>query len=157
MRYRERTNLDTDVITVYIWTMTAESLHQQVGPTDSSGSADVAAVGLRAFFRIMDAWGVDNETARILLGQPSRSTFFHWKKGLVRGVPHDTVRRVSYVLGIYKALHILFRDPAQADGWVTRENDLLGGQTALERMRAGDVTDLAAVRGLLDAVRGGGA
>lgn len=119
-------------------------------------SAQAAEAGMRAFFRIMAAWEVDNETARVLLGRPSRATFFHWKKGRVRGLSHDTLCRISYVLGIYKALHVLFRDPGQADAWVRRKNDLLGGQSALERMRAGDVTDLAAVRHLLDAVRGGG-
>ena len=127
------------------------------GATDLAtiGAGEIAA-GLRAFFRIVEAWGVDNETARTLLGRPSRATFFHWKKGLVRNVPHDTVRRISYVLGIYKALHLLFPSPERADAWVGKKNDLLGGQSALERMRGGDVTDLAAVRALLDAARGGG-
>ncbi|MBM4265088.1 MAG: DUF2384 domain-containing protein [Deltaproteobacteria bacterium] len=120
-------------------------------------SPDRLATGMRAFFRIMDAWGVDNDAARILLGRPSRATFFLWKKGQVRGAPHDTLQRISYVLGIYKALQLLFPSPAQADAWVKKENDLLGGQTALARMCAGDVTDLAAVRALLDAARGGGA
>lgn len=124
--------------------------------TEAAPAATKIAVGLKAFFRIMDAWGVDNESARVLLGQPSRATFYLWKKGEVRGAPHDTVRRVSYVLGIYKALHLLFRAPDQADGWVKRPNALLGGQSALGRMCAGDVTDLAAVRALLDSARGGG-
>lgn len=124
-------------------------------PRDEKDSARLE-VSLRAFFRIMEAWGVDNESARILLGRPSRATYFLWKKGAVRGAPHDTLRRISYVLGIYKALHLLFRSPERADGWVKRSNDLLGGQSALERMCGGDVTDLAAVRALLDAARGGG-
>ena len=125
-------------------------------PVEAAAPSSKIAIGLKAFFRIMDAWGVDNESARILLGRPSRATFYLWKKGEVRGAPHDTVRRISYVLGIYKALHLLFRSPEQADGWVKRPNALLGGQSALARMCAGDVTDLAAVRALLDATRGGG-
>jgi hypothetical protein len=129
----------------------------KTAPTsEPAPAAAKIAVGLKAFFRIMDAWCVDNESARILLGEPSRATFYLWKKGEVRGAPHDTVRRVSYVLGIYKALHLLFRAPGQADAWVKHPNTLLGGQSALERMCAGDVTDLAAVRALLDAARGGG-
>ena len=113
--------------------------------------------GLRTFFRIMDAWGVDTEGARVLLGRPGRSTLFKWKTGAVRTIPHDTVRRVSLVLGIYKALQILFRAPAQADAWITRPNAAFGGRTALQHMLGGDVTDLAAVRHYLDAVRGEGA
>lgn len=119
--------------------------------------AEKIAVSLRAFFRIMEAWGVSNESARVLLGRPSRATFYLWKRGEVRGAPYDTVRRISYVLGIYKALHLLFRTPEQADRWVHKPNTLLGGQSALQRMCAGDVTDLAAVRSLLDSARGGGA
>jgi hypothetical protein len=113
------------------------------------------AAGLRAFFSLADAWGLDNEQARILLGRPGRATFFKWKKGESRKLPFDTLRRISYLLGIWKALQILFQEPARADAWVHRENADLLGQSALDRMLAGDVTDLAAVRALLDAVRGG--
>lgn len=118
-------------------------------------TADDVGKGMRAFFRAMDAWGVGAEEARTLLGRPGRATFFQWKKGEVRRVSHDTLCRVSYVLGIWKALQILFQEPARADAWLRKPNDLLGGQSALERMLAGDVTDLAAVRDLLDAARGG--
>lgn len=115
------------------------------------------AAAMRAFFRIAEAWNLDNEQARTLLGQPSRSTYFKWKKGELGPVPHDTVRRLSYVLGIYKALQVVFVDPHQADAWVHKPNAAFGGQSALHRMLGGDVTDLAAVRSYLDAVRGHGA
>ena len=48
---------------------------------------------LQAFFRIMEAWGVTNDQARILLGRPSRATFFLWKRGNVKGAPYDTSPR----------------------------------------------------------------
>lgn len=115
------------------------------------------AAALRAFFRISEAWGLSNEQAQRLLGRPARSTFYKWKRGQAVAVPHDTIRRVSYVLGIYKALQILLKSPAQADAWVRRPNAAFGGGSALERMLGGDVTDLAAVRRYLDTVRGQGA
>jgi hypothetical protein len=65
----------------------------------------------------------------------------------------DTLRRIGYVAGIYKALELLYADPQLADGWIDRPNRAFGGQTPLQRMRAGDVTDLAAVRSYLDAAR----
>jgi hypothetical protein len=68
-------------------------------------------------------------------------------------MPLDTLRRIGYVAGIYKALELLYTDGALADGWVKRPNQAFGGQTPLQRMRAGDVTDLAAVRFYLDAAR----
>jgi hypothetical protein len=95
------------------------------------------------------------EQARVLLGGPSRATLYNWKAGRVRALPHDTLQRISYLLGIHKALQILYSDPALADVWVRRPNAAFGGQSALERMLAGDVTDLAAVRCHLDAARGG--
>jgi hypothetical protein len=114
---------------------------------------DAAAV--RAFFRLVVLWGLTMEQARLLLGRPSRATLYNWKAGKVRTLPHDTLQRISYLLGIYKALQILYRDPQLADAWIRRPNAAFCGQSALARMLAGDVTDLAAVRAHLDAARGG--
>ena len=134
--------------------MTAHpSALRQIEPADAGAHRDAAA--LRAVFRLVDLWGLTMEQARLLLGRPSRATLYNWKAGRVRTVPHDTLRRISYLLGIYKALQILYRDPQLADSWIKRPNAAFGGQSALERMLAGDVTDLAAVRAHLDAARGG--
>ena len=120
-------------------------------------SPEKVAAAMRAFFQITALWRLSNEQAQVLLGRPARSTFYKWKRGRVSGVPHDTVRRLSYVLGIYKALQILFKGPEQADAWVHRPNTAFGGGSACKRMLGGDVTDLAAVRRYLDVVRGQGA
>ena len=114
-----------------------------------------ASVAKRAFFRVMDAWGVGSEDARKLLGSPSRATFFKWKKGDGAALSRDTLERVSYVLGIYKGLQILFPEPAQADAWISKPNQAFAGTSALERMTAGNVADLYAVRAYIDHVRGG--
>jgi hypothetical protein len=114
------------------------------------------AIALRAFFRLADAWQLSTDEARMLLGQPARATFFQWKAGRCGRLSHDVVRRISWLLGIWKALQILFSDAGRADAWIRSENALLGGQSALQRMLAGDVSDLAAVRAVLDAARGGG-
>jgi len=101
----------------------------------------------------MQRWGVDNGTARRILGAPPERTFFEWKRGKVGRVPEDTLRRIGYVAGIWKALEILYSDPDLADGWIKRPNAGFGGTTPLERLTAGDVTDLAAVRAYVDAAR----
>ena len=128
---------------------------QRSEPTTDALDRDAAAV--RGFFRMAELWGLKIEQARVLLGRPSRATLYNWRAGRVRALPYDTLTRISYLLGIYKALQILYQDPALADGWLRRPNAAFGGQSALERMLAGDVTDLAAVRAHLDAARGGGA
>jgi hypothetical protein len=114
---------------------------------------DRAARALTGFFRIVELWGAGNDQVRAMLGGPPERTFFKWKRGEVGAVPGDVLRRIGYVAGIWKALQIVYSDPAQADGWVRRPNRAFGGQTPLERMSAGDVTDLAAVRDYLDAAR----
>jgi hypothetical protein len=108
---------------------------------------------LTGFFRIMELWGAGNAEARVILGAPPERTFFAWKAGRAKRIPDDALRRIGYVAGIYKALQILYADPAHADGWPKRPNDHFGGQTPLARMCAGDVTDLAAVRAYVDAAR----
>mgnify|MGYP003110576092 CR=1 FL=1 len=119
---------------------------------------DLAGPALRAFFNIAGEWGLSVDQERRLLGSPGRSTYFRWKKYRRGAVPHDVIERISYILGIYKALHILFPDKAQADGWVKRPNDgpLFGGRSALEQMLGGQVADLYVVRQYLDAQRGWG-
>jgi hypothetical protein len=51
-------------------------------------------------------------------------------------------------------LQIVYSRPDQADDWVNRPNSFFGGQAPLQRMAAGDVTDLAAVGAFIDAARG---
>jgi len=108
----------------------------------------------RGFFRIMDAWQVRDADAQVLLGRPSRTTFYAWKKGEGGKLSHDTLERVSYVLGIYKGLQLLFSNPGQADEWMKKPNAAFGGRSALEHALGGRVVDLAQVRQYLDFVRG---
>jgi hypothetical protein len=119
----------------------------------------MAAAGLRAFAGIAQAWGLSVDEQLALLGQPPRSTYFAWRKHPAKAVlPRDTLERLSNILGIYKSLQILLPDAAAADEWVRRPNQaaLFAGRSALERMLAGNVSDLNLVRRYLDGVRGGG-
>lgn len=112
---------------------------------------------LRTFFRIASAWGLSVEEQMTLLGLTTRSTYFKWKKGEDAVLPKDTLERISYILGIYKALQILLPDPAAADAWVRKANEAptFAGRSALERMLSGRVADLYVVRQYLDAQRSG--
>lgn len=112
---------------------------------------------LRTFFRIAELWNLSADEQMTLLGITARSTFFKWKKDADAILPKDTLERISYVLGIYKALQILLPDEKAADAWVKRTNEapLFGGRSALDRMLSGQVADLFVVRQYLDAQRGG--
>ncbi|WP_409518781.1 antitoxin Xre/MbcA/ParS toxin-binding domain-containing protein [Paraburkholderia sp. LEh10] len=118
----------------------------------------MSAAGLRAFFKIASAWDLSTEEQIILLGSPGRSTLFNWKqKPQTARLGRDTLERLSLLLGIYKALQILLPQPAAADAWIKRPNSAppFGGRRALDRMLAGNISDLVAVRQYLDAMRGG--
>ena len=116
----------------------------------------LGATALAAFFGISAAWGLTADDERTLLGSPPRSTFFKWKSEQQSKLPQDTLERISYVMGIYKALHILLPTPEAADTWIKKPNSapIANGKSALERMRGGRVIDLADVRRYLDAQRG---
>ena len=119
----------------------------------------LAAAGLRAFVGIARAWRLSVDEQLLLLGQPPRSTFFAWRKDPERAsVPRDTLERLSNILGVWKSLQILLPDTGAADAWVRASNTApaFGGQSALARMLAGNVSDLNFVRRYLDGVRGGG-
>jgi len=77
-------------------------------PLAAPGSRTLAGPALRAFFRITSAWGLKSIEERVLLGHPPESTFFKWKKDEEGSLSRDVLERISYVLGIYKALQILF-------------------------------------------------
>ena len=113
--------------------------------------------GLRAFFRTAELWDLSVDEQMTLLGLNARSTYFKWKQQQPAALPRDTLERISYVLGIHKALQILLPNEAAADAWVKRPNNapLFGGRSALERMLSGQVADLFVVRQYLDAERGG--
>jgi hypothetical protein len=119
---------------------------------------EMSAAGLRAFFNIARDWELGVDEQIVLLGSPGRSTFFKWKHAPESArLGRDTLERLSLLLGIYKGLQILLPQPAAADAWIKRPNSAppFGGRRALDRMLAGNISDLVAVRQYLDAMRGG--
>ena len=111
---------------------------------------------LRGFFKIVERWKLRDEDARELLGGLSSSAYYEWKKNPDRILDVDRITRVSYLVGIYKALHILYGDRL-ADEWVSlaNSNAVFGGRTPLAYMLAGGLVAMQTVRKLLDARRGG--
>ncbi len=120
--------------------------------------ANAGAAALRTFLKIADAkWQLDADAIRTLLGGLPESTYYRWRQDPERAnIGHDALERLSYLLGIYKALHIIYSEPSVADGWLRRpnENPVFNGTTPLARMLGGNVADLFVVRSHLDARRG---
>ena len=124
-------------------------------PADAKVTEVEAAAMLRAVFNLFRLWGSTDAQARILLGEPSPSTFYRWKRGAIGAIPHDTVWRLGDLMGIHKALRIILTEPERTYGWVKRPNEAFGGRSALGVMLQGELADLVRVRRYLDAERGG--
>jgi hypothetical protein len=111
---------------------------------------------LKAFFRIMERWRVRDEDARALLGGVTNGPFYEMKRQPDRVIDADRLMRVSYLIGIFKALRILHSERL-ADEWVQlpNQNAIFAGQTPLAYMIRGGLPAMQTVRRLLDARRAG--
>lgn len=117
--------------------------------------------GIKAVLNIFRLWCIADAEASVLLGGVGVSTVRRWRQSVGSGtlrvdVRRDLQDRLSLILGIYKALQILFPDAAQADSWLQRPNSspTFSGRPALAVMLDGGVDDLHRVRRYLDAQRG---
>lgn len=112
-----------------------------------------ARTALGAAFKIMKAWNLSEDDEAAILGQSDREALRAWKDEKGPQIGEETILRISYVLGIFKAINILLPDKRIADDWVKRPNKarIFGGGSALDRMTNGDIEDLKVVRQYLDA------
>ena len=108
---------------------------------------------LRAVLVLFGKWGLTDEEGAVLRDLPVR-TYRRWKAGQPGRLDRDTKARLSNLLGIHKALRILFAEPQRAYDWIKAPNRAFGGATALSVMLHGELTDLMRVRRYLDAERG---
>jgi len=113
-------------------------------------------IALKGFFNIVDEWQLKPSQQKVLLGGIPNSTYAKYKALPDVRLSNDMLERISYILGIYKALRILFPTLKQASEWVSKSNTAVpfNGHSALDYMMVGRVTDLADVRRYLDWVRG---
>lgn len=116
---------------------------------------DEAVAMARAAVRLFDLWELSDAEACILLGELSARSFARWKTGQFGRIGRDLKARLSNLMGIHKALRIIFTESSRAYGWIKQPNKAFGGQSALDVMLHGELLDLVRVRRYLDAERGG--
>jgi Antitoxin Xre-like helix-turn-helix domain/Antitoxin Xre/MbcA/ParS C-terminal toxin-binding domain len=117
-------------------------------------TGDEAAAMFRATVNLFHLWSVTDEQAAILLDLPVRS-FRRWKAGEIGRFDRDRKARLSNLMGIHKALRIIFREPQRGYAWIRAPNAAFADRTALEVMLGGELTDLMRVRRYLESERGG--
>lgn len=128
-------------------------------PADFSDKATrerLSPTAIKLLFRVAKAWELKDEQARALLGGMSNGTFYKLKGNQIKALDQDALTRVSLLVGIFKALNILFSERL-ADRWMTlpNTNPMFGGEPPVTYAIRGGVPALARIRQLLDARRGG--
>jgi uncharacterized protein (DUF2384 family) len=135
---------------------TEMSLHvdtARVPPELPIDDARYTAGALQLFFRAMEAWGASVAQMQAILGLRSERTLHHWRKVPPRAIDPDHLRRIGDVLGIWKALNIVFGSPERARHWVVNPNQLLDGRSPLQVMARGDIADLDFIRAFAERER----
>jgi hypothetical protein len=129
--------------------------------SDAATRRRLSPAAVKGFLAIMEKWRLRDPDARALLGGMSTGSFYALKKEtkdrvLERALDQDTLTRVSLLLGIFKALNILYSRKL-ADAWMTlpNSNPMFQGLTPLAYMVQRGQPGMVHVRQLLDARRGG--
>ena len=127
----------------------------QIEPIEGAAITDEEAAALaRATVNLFKAWKLSDAEATTLLGGLSTRTWARWKEGSIGRIDRDLRMRMAHLMGIHKGLRYLFSDPARGYAWIRKPNANFNGQSALDVMMRGEITDLIDLRGWLDAERG---
>lgn len=113
-----------------------------------------AAAMFRAALNLFAKWELTDEQAATLLDMPVRS-YRRWKAEGPGRISRDGRARLSNLMGIHKALRIIFSEPQRGYAWIRTGNTAFAGASALDVMLGGELTDIMRVRRYLDAERGG--
>ena len=121
----------------------------------SAYSEDEVRAMQRAVINVFARWGVSDVDAATILGGISAKTFRRWKDRDYGRVGRDLADRMSHLLGIHKALRIIFSDPHAGYAWVRSDNAAFQGKSALEIMKYGGMEHIVRIRRYLESVRSG--
>ena len=116
----------------------------------------LSPAAIQGLLRIATHWKLRDEDTRALLGGISSGSFYALKNQSTKTLDVDELTRVSLLIGIYKALNILYSQKL-ADAWISlpNTNPMFGGDSPLDYMKKGGIPAFLRVRQLLDARRGG--
>ncbi len=124
--------------------------------TDPATRRRLSPAAVVAFLKIIEKWELKNEDAMALLGGVSNGKYYELKRSHKGLLTQDELTRVSLLIGIFKALNILFRGKL-ANEWVSRPNGnpMFDNAPPLAVLIHSGLPGMLEVRRLLDARRGG--
>ncbi|PVM90836.1 hypothetical protein DDF62_08485 [Caulobacter radicis] len=117
--------------------------------------------GLRTFLSIADLWGLTEDERLLVLGLPSRSTYYNWIKAVREHrditLDLDMLTRISAVLGVHQALGVLHASEREGIAWLRTPHaaPLFGGRAPIALLTCGTQDGMVSLRRFLDAARGG--
>jgi uncharacterized protein (DUF2384 family) len=123
---------------------------------DATTRARLSPPAIVALFALADKWDLRNEDAMALMGGISHGRYYELKKNRKGLLSQDELTRISLLIGIFKALNILF-SPRLANQWASRPNSnaMFNNAAPLQMLVRGGVPAMIGVRRLLDSRRGG--
>jgi uncharacterized protein (DUF2384 family) len=132
------------------------SWDKAVDLSSKENRARLSPAAIEGLLRIASHWKLRDEDSRGLIGGMSNGSFYELKNGSPKTLEEDQLTRISLLIGIYKALNILYSEKL-ADAWIAlpNTNPMFGGRAPLDYMKTGGILAFAKVRQLLDARRGG--
>ena len=116
----------------------------------------LSPAAIKGLLRIATQWKLRDEDTRDLLGGISSGSFYALKRRAAKTLDTDQLTRISLLIGIYKALNILY-SAKLANAWINLPNTapMFREDSPLRYMKKGGIPALVMVRQLLDARRGG--
>ncbi len=131
--------------------------HARVGVMNivkDSGSSprSLAMIGFKAADNILSSWGCTAQQSQNIL-KLSKSSYHKFKVAPETTKLNDEqFERVSYILNMHQALHIVFSTPANISGFMSMKNnnDYFAGRTPLEIIESGKLADLYEVARRID-------
>ena len=116
----------------------------------------LSPAAIKGLLRIARHWKLRDDDTRALLGGISSGSFYALKNRSAKILDEDRLTRISLLIGIYKALNILYGENL-ANAWIglPNTNPMFGGNSPLNYVKKGGIPAFLRVRQLLDARRSG--
>lgn len=124
---------------------------------DQSVLESISLPTFQVFINICDEWSLSvPNRLKLLGGIIKESTYHSWKMGRPFKLNIALIEHMSLVLGIYKALKLIFLNEAKAHEWLKSQNDepVFSSLSPIEFMLQGPLENLYRTRKYLDAWRG---
>lgn len=124
--------------------------------SDAATRKRLSHAAIVVFFRILEMWRIRHEDGMALLGGMSHGRYYEMKRTRRGSLTQDELTRISLLIGIFKALNILFQQ-SLALQWITRSNSnpMFHNEPPLLALTRGGVPGMLSVRRLLDSRRVG--